>query len=142
MTPEGAVVNVCLEYLTLRGAYVWRNNTGALRDKNNRPVYFGKVGSADILGILPGGRFLAVECKAGRGKPSEKQLEFLENVKSMGGLALIVWSVDELILALKKEEDDIALRRSTVKEKRHGLLGIFKTGTGRDKPEKGDKSDL
>ena len=61
MTHEGQIVKTCLDYLKVYGAFCWRNNTGALKDKTERPVYFGKPGSSDILGLLPGGRFIAVE---------------------------------------------------------------------------------
>lgn len=101
MTEEGAVVQACLEYLKLIGAYVWRNNTGALKDKTDRPVFFGKPGSADILGLLPGGRFIAVECKSKKGKLSEKQKDFLANVKRIGGLDVVARSVDDVINAVQ-----------------------------------------
>jgi hypothetical protein len=104
MTREGAVVKACLEYLSIRGIYAWRNNSGALRDKQDRPVFFGKAGSADILGILPGGIFLAVECKADKGKPSEKQIDFLTRIAEMGGAAILAWSVDDLVLGLEQFE--------------------------------------
>jgi hypothetical protein len=103
MTPEGAVVKACLEYLTLRGAFVWRNNSGALRNKKGRPVFFGKVGSSDILGVLPGGRFIAVECKAPNGRLSEPQLDFLTEIERMGGLAVIAKSVEDLEKALRRQ---------------------------------------
>jgi len=108
MTKEGAVVQACLEYLKLYGAFAWRNNTGALKDKSDRPVFFGKIGSADIIGLLPGGRFLAVECKTEKGKLSDKQYEFLTSVKEMGGLAFVARSVDDLMEGLKKRDGKIA----------------------------------
>jgi hypothetical protein len=103
-TPEGAVVKACLDYLTLYGAYVWRNNTGALRDKKDRPVFFGKVGSSDIIGLLPGGRFIAVECKVPGGRLSEHQIGFLQDIERMGGLAVIARSVEDLEKSLRRQE--------------------------------------
>jgi penicillin-binding protein-related factor A (putative recombinase) len=103
MTAEGAVKKACLEYLKLRGAYVWVNNTGALRDKKNRPVFFGKVGSSDILGVLPGGKFIAVECKAPKGRLSDHQIEFLNEIEKMGGVAIIARSVDDIEKVLRKQ---------------------------------------
>jgi hypothetical protein len=106
-TPEKEVVKECLEYLKLRGAYAWRNNTGAARyeDKatgEKRFVPFGKVGSSDIIGILPGGRFIAVECKAPNGRVTDYQLAFLADVEHMGGLAVIAKSFEDIEKALKK----------------------------------------
>jgi len=102
MTQEGAIVKACLEWLNIYGAFVWRNNTGCLKDKTNRPVFFGKPGSADIIGVLPGGRFIAVECKTPKGKLSEKQKEFLQNVEEMGGLTVVARSVDDVINVVEK----------------------------------------
>ena len=95
---ETTLVKACLQYLRLIGCYVWRNNTGMLYNKVGRPVAFGKVGSSDILGILPGGRFLAVECKVGRGQLTKSQRTFHDEVTHMGGLALVVRdSIDDLV---------------------------------------------
>jgi hypothetical protein len=102
MTQEGSVVKACEDYLTYCGAFVWRNNTGCLRDRNNRPVYFGKPGSSDVIGVLPGGRFIGVECKSAKGKLTEKQKEFLARVEELGGLAIVARSVDDVIQGLKK----------------------------------------
>lgn len=101
-TPEGEVVKACLEYLGLCRVFAWRNNSGALPDKTGRLVRYGKVGSSDIIGCLPGGRFLAVECKAGPGRATEAQSEFLEQVRSQGGLPLLVRSMDELRRGLRE----------------------------------------
>jgi len=101
MTEEGAVVQACLEYLGIYGAFVWRNNTGSLKDKINRPVFFGKPGSSDILGLLPGGRFIAVECKSKKGKLSENQKDFLAEVERLGGLAIVARSVDDIMKAVE-----------------------------------------
>jgi hypothetical protein len=63
---ETELVRQCLALLGLRGVFAWRNNSGAfVRDQGEARRYFraGAVGSPDILGVLPGGRFLGVECK-------------------------------------------------------------------------------
>jgi hypothetical protein len=105
MTAEGAVVKACLEYLAVRGIYAWRNNSGALLNAKRRPVFFGKPGSADILGILPGGTFLAVECKAEKGKLSDRQIDFLKTIAENGGAAILARSVDGLIKGLNQFEE-------------------------------------
>lgn len=97
-TPEGAVLRACLDLLELRRIYAFRNNSGCLPDASGRPVRFGKVGSADILGLLPPrGRLLAVEAKAPGGKLTDAQREFLEGVRAAGGVAVCV--SDPAILA-------------------------------------------
>jgi hypothetical protein len=63
---------------------------------------FGKKGSADILGCLPGGRFLAVECKAEHGRLSPEQREFLSDIQALGGLAVVAKSYRDIDQALRE----------------------------------------
>jgi hypothetical protein len=103
-TPERLVLDGCLQYLEIRGIYAWRNNTGAVRINPDRFMRFGKVGSSDILAVLPGGRFLAVECKApDGGRLSPKQKQFLDAVRELGALALVVQGWEELDRVLRIE---------------------------------------
>jgi hypothetical protein len=101
-TPECLVLDGCLRYLEIRGIYHWRNNTGAVQIAPGRFMRFGKVGSSDILGILPDGRLLCVECKADRGRLSPEQKQFLADVRELGGLALVVRGWQELDEALRE----------------------------------------
>jgi len=93
---ERDVLKDCLEYLNLKGVFAWRNNTGAVKVKS-RFIKFGYKGSSDIIGILPNGRFLAIECKRENGGVlSQEQKEFLQTILKNKGLALVVHSVEEL----------------------------------------------
>lgn len=107
MTPETLVLQTCLNLLHTRGIFAWRNNTGAMAVRNrgarDRFVRFGHTGSGDILGVLPGGRFLSVECKAGRGIPTKAQKEFAGKINAAGGLAVVVYSAQDLAHALEGE---------------------------------------
>ncbi len=104
MTPEGAVLNAVLEYLHVRRIFAWRNNTGAAvaRAPNgrNRLIRYGKVGSADILGVLDDGRFLAIECKAPGGRLTAPQADFIASVNARGGLAFVARSIEDVQRAL------------------------------------------
>jgi hypothetical protein len=102
-TPEGIVLAWCMKYLRIHNIYAWRNNTGAVQIRPGQFMSFGKVGSSDILGILPGGRILCVECKAPGGRLSPEQKQFLEDVKALGGLCLVVKNWRELDTALRTE---------------------------------------
>lgn len=98
MRSEANILNDCMVALSQAGARVFRNNTGILKDKTGRPVKFGLCkGGSDIIGICPDGKFLAVECKAEKGKPTELQLRFIEMIKSMGGRAGIARSAQEAL---------------------------------------------
>jgi penicillin-binding protein-related factor A (putative recombinase) len=107
---EQSVVNACINYLNFTGSFVWRNNTGATTtsyfdSKGHYKTRFwraGIKGSSDIIGIYKDGRFIAVECKAGKNKPTPEQTDFIDRIKTNGGIALIVYSLDELIEKLKK----------------------------------------
>ena len=59
------------------------------------------TGISDILGILPGGIFLAVECKVKKNKPTPNQLDFMRRVVKAGGVALVAYSLDDVIDLLK-----------------------------------------
>lgn len=50
-------------------------------------------GTSDIIGLLPGGRLLAVEVKGPGDKPNEDQLLFIDKVNEQGGLAFIAKSL-------------------------------------------------
>jgi hypothetical protein len=102
-TPESVILSDCLRYLELRGIYHWRNNTGAVQVRPGQFMRFGKKGSSDILGILPGGRLLCVECKAQNGgRLSPEQKQFIADVQKMGALALVVRGWNELDEALRE----------------------------------------
>ena len=100
MTPEGGLVKACLAYLKIRGIFAWRNNTGSFQGFGKggvrRPVRVGIVGGGDIFGVLPGGRFLSIECKTAKGKTSLDQEAFMNEVNDQGGLARVVRSIEEL----------------------------------------------
>jgi hypothetical protein len=99
VTPEGQVVRDVLDYLELSGVYAFRCNTG-----RRGGVAFGKVGLSDIIGIMPDGRFLAIECKRpDGGAMSDDQLAFLQEVAERGGLAIVARSVDDVVEGLKGE---------------------------------------
>ena len=101
-TPEGCIKASCLRYLEKQNIFAWNSPTGAVKI-GDRWVSFGKRGSADILGCLPGGRFLAVEIKSANGKLSPEQTAFLKKIRDLGGFAVVVKSWRQLDLALRNE---------------------------------------
>jgi hypothetical protein len=102
--PENRVKAEVLKYLKLRQIKAWSNPSGAVRIRPNKFMSFGLKGSADILGCLPDGRFLAVEVKAAHGRLSPEQRQFLEDIKALGGLAVMVRGWKELDQALRVAE--------------------------------------
>ena len=99
---ESEIVKAILEYLHWKGFYCWRQNQGAIPLPNGGFRRFvGLRGVADILCVLPGGRFLAIEVKRPGGKPSPDQRQFLEKVNELGGVGIWCSSVEELENDLK-----------------------------------------
>jgi hypothetical protein len=95
---EAPVLRSCLEYLRLRGVFCWRQNSGALVTPGGGFMRAADInGVADIIGLLPSGRFLAVECKSSRGRQSEAQRDFQAMVEGSGGLYIIARDIQDLI---------------------------------------------
>jgi hypothetical protein len=104
---ESDLVRCCLQYLRLRGVLCWRQNSGAVAGEHKGKRRFVRFhtarGCSDIVGILPGGKFLAVEAKLPGRQPTPDQRAFLAAVESQGGLALVVHDLAELATALDAE---------------------------------------
>lgn len=99
MKSEANIMNACLVALSEAGCTVWRQNTGAYKEpKTGRLIRYGLcVGSSDILGIAPDGRFLAVETKTETGAIRPGQREFIWAVRKAGGYAGIARSVEDAL---------------------------------------------
>jgi hypothetical protein len=100
-TPENRVKAECLKYLKLRQIKAWSNPSGAVQIRPGKFMSFGLKGSSDILGVLPGGKIICIECKAGHGRLSPEQREFLEDIKNRGGLAIVAKSFRDIDKALR-----------------------------------------
>jgi hypothetical protein len=99
---------------------IWRNNRGKARRRLangelGRPVEFGLgPGSADLVGIIAGGRFLGIEAKTTEAYAtknhglSDDQLRWKDTVERFGGLYIVAESaeraVSELDAALSEPE--------------------------------------
>lgn len=93
-----------LEYLKLKGHLCWRNNTGAsVFPGSNGKKYFvryGLPGSGDILGVRKGtGQFISIEVKRKGGSLTDTQMQFMNDVVSKGGKAIVAYSVDDVVIA-------------------------------------------
>lgn len=98
---EAAILRDCRIAADQLGGVLWRNNSGATFDRNGRMIRYGlgndsvklnrDYKSPDLVGIAPGGRFWAAECKAaGWTKPANDrdraQANFGMHVRKLGGL--------------------------------------------------------
>ncbi|HYT89672.1 MAG TPA: hypothetical protein VEL76_13275 [Gemmataceae bacterium] len=110
---EQDLVRQVLQLLKLRGVLCWRQNQGAARYRSesgrSRFVRFSSMpGIADVLAVLPGGRFLACEVKIGRNQTTPEQAAFLAAVRSAGGVAAVIRDVRELDALLAQLHQDRA----------------------------------
>ena len=104
---EQSIVNACLQLLALRRVFAWRVNQGAVKTEGRFVRFNHAEGISDIVGVMPGGRMIAVEAKRpGLGKaskPKPHQQAFLDSVAACGGLAVCVTDVRELDALLTAE---------------------------------------
>lgn len=98
---ESAILHRCMLRLTEVGCRVFRNNVGAFEAADGRFVRFGLcVGSSDLIGWTPDGRFLAVECKGPHGVVTPEQQRFIDAVNHAGGLGLVARDAEVAVAAV------------------------------------------
>lgn len=116
---ESELQREIMKAVTAAGGRVFRNNTGQgwvgqytkcterrnghhdVLISNARPLHAGLcVGSSDLIGFYRG-RFLAIECKSARGRPTEEQQNFLDEVTRNGGIGIVARSVEDVLERLR-----------------------------------------
>lgn len=100
MSESTILRDVMIAVSRLPETMIWRNQTGALHDRQGRLVTFGLVGSADIIGVHKG-RALAIECKAPRGRQSVPQQRFERAWKAAGGIYIVARSADDALWGIE-----------------------------------------
>lgn len=63
-------------------------------------VRYGVIGSADISGILKGGKRLEIEVKTGKAVQSPRQIAFMNMIRAMGGCYCVTRSVEDAVKSL------------------------------------------
>lgn len=77
-TPEKKVKDKVVGILKAEGAYYFFPATHG----------YGRSGVPDIVACV-NGHFLAIECKAGKNKPTALQVREIENIRLVGGVAVV-----------------------------------------------------
>lgn len=100
---EKQIENAILDYLSYLPGCYWKNNSVGVYDVarkvHRKPGKYFRPGVSDILGIDNTGRFIAIEVKTAKGRLSENQKLFLEDVNKNGGLGFVARSIE----CVKKE---------------------------------------
>ena len=79
MTPEAKVKKKIVAVLKEHGAYYFYPVTGG----------FGRSGVPDII-VCHDGRFIGIECKAGKNKPTPLQEKNLQDIEAAGGISMVI----------------------------------------------------
>lgn len=79
MTPEAKVKKKVVRILKEAGAYYFYPVTGG----------FGRSGVPDVVACYKG-RFIGIECKAGKNKPTPLQQKNLDDITKEGGLSYVI----------------------------------------------------
>lgn len=98
MTPEKKVKLKVVEILKEFGVYYFYASTGG----------YGASGVPDIICCYKG-RFIGIECKAGKGKTTALQEKNIAQINAQGGLAIVVnedniEDVNELLKQIEKDD--------------------------------------
>ena len=94
-TPEAAVKAAVKRILDAHNVYYFPPATGG----------YGRSGVPDIVCCVKG-RFLAIECKAGKGKTTVLQEREIEAIRDAGGIAMVINedNLDYLVRVLREFE--------------------------------------
>lgn len=85
------------DYLELKGYLVIKAPTaGIYKHDTGRYIPLGRKGISDLI-ALKKGIFYAIEIKVPGNTPTLEQQEFLQEVEQKGGVALLAYSIDDVI---------------------------------------------
>jgi hypothetical protein len=94
--PETTVLKNCLKWLREHRIMCNRHDCG-VRQTPSGLIQFGIKDAGDIIGILPNGVHLEIECKRGRGgRLSAGQQDRMRDIRATNGAYLVVHGVLEL----------------------------------------------
>ena len=66
-------------------------------------------GWPDLTCCLPSGRFMGIEVKSTKGRQSPEQIQYQLAIEHLGGVYLLVRSVEELVAQLRKKNTGIEI---------------------------------
>ena len=94
---ESAVLRECMLWLKQYGALVTRTNAGLVELPGGYRMRGAAAGWPDITGVLPGGKFIGVECKARRGgTQSAVQKRMEREIRKRGGVYIVARCAEDV----------------------------------------------
>ena len=91
---EAALINQIRKYLaTVPECFFWKEHGGQ----------YGTAGIPDII-VCYKGRFIALEAKVGKNKPTKLQAATIDLIRKAGGTAAVVYSVDDVKAVMSEKE--------------------------------------
>ena len=100
---EKDIQSAILRYLHVNKIFCWKyNNIGIWKQKTKSYIPSNMLGVSDIIGILPDGKFLAIEIKRPSGKLTYYQETFINDIKERNGIAFVAYDVSDVEKELKK----------------------------------------
>jgi len=117
---EKVIQNEIMNFLAECNIFCWKNASVGIFDKKIGQFRAPKSryqikGVSDILGIMPDGRFLAIEVKTKVGKPTPEQMKFITAINGMGGVAFISRSTEQTYDQLEKFWPEIQKYRNVLR---------------------------
>ena len=98
---EGDLQRLIIDYLEAKKYLVIKQQSGALFNPQKGYIPMRRTGIPDLLFCSPTGQFGAIEVKIKPNKATEDQLYFLSEVEQRGGVAILAYSLEEIIEKIK-----------------------------------------
>lgn len=96
---ETEIMREAIELFRMHGILAWRNHTQAvIRGGGNQPLIFAKnqnAGSPDIFAVTKSGRLAGIEVKTPKGRLTESQVTWLNNLRSRHCITAVIRSIGE-----------------------------------------------
>lgn len=77
-------------------AVLMRYNVGLFYTANGTPIHQGTKGTSDLIGFrISDGKFVAIEVKTDKGRPTQEQKQFLTAMNNYGVIAGLARSTEQ-----------------------------------------------
>lgn len=117
---EKAIEKAILFWLNCQdGMDAWKNNTTGIYDKKKQ-IYrknkgkYSSVGTSDVIGNWYGRKIAFEVKKNSKSKASKDQKKYVKKVQKNGGIAAIVWTVEQVVEIIKEERELTMLLKGVV----------------------------